>query len=123
MRIKENNRKKLSVVLVYVTNENKERMRRFVSLLFVFLSIGFVSAQENASIVIHGYGDLSILHNTDNSVRIVSAKADGDVLDTTFVRLPEDLRFRYFAMGDDTDLNFEFKLHKRIKHADRKSVV
>ena len=92
-------------------------MRRFVSLLFVFLSIGFVSAQENASIVIHGYGDLSILHNTDNSVRIVSAKADGDVLDTTFVRLPEDLRFRYFAMGDDTDLNFEFKLHKRIKHA------
>lgn len=92
-------------------------MRKFAGLLFVLLLVGFVSAQQNAPIVIHGYGDLYVLQNKDNSVRITSANADGDVLDTTFVRLPEDLRFRYFAMGDSTGLNFEFKLHKRIKHA------
>ncbi len=92
-------------------------MRKFVSLLLVLLFIGSASAQENTPIVIRGYGDLYVLHNKDNSVRVISANADGNVLDTTFVKLPENLTFRYFAMGDNPDLNFEFSLHKRIKHA------
>lgn len=90
-------------------------MRKFIGLFLALLFIGLVSAQESTPIVISGYGDLYVLHNEDNSVRIIAANADGNVQDTTFVELPDNLKFRYFEMSDSLGLNFDFSLHKKIK--------
>jgi hypothetical protein len=92
-------------------------MKKYIGLFLVFLWVGFASAQSNKPTIIQGYGDLYVLHNTDKSVRIVAAKANDNVLDTTFARLPQNLRFHYYSMGDSTNVNFEFKLHPRIKHS------
>ncbi len=92
-------------------------MRKYISLFIVFLLFIPLAAQTGSSSIIEGYGDLYVFHQADKSVRIVSAQADGSVLDTTFMCLPTDLRLRYVAVGEDTDVRFDFTLHKRIKHS------
>lgn len=96
-------------------------MKKYIRLFLVLLYTGCVSAQINKPVVIEGYGDLYVLHNPDKSIRVVSAKADGNVLDTTFARLPDNLKFRYVAMDVDSGMNFEFRLHSRIKHSWRQA--
>lgn len=91
-------------------------MKKHIGLAIFFLWISTSSAQVNNHLI-QGYGDLYVLHNKDNSIRIVAAKANGDVLDTTFVQIPEDLKFSYNSMDKNTNINFEFKLHRRIKHS------
>ncbi|MBB4037679.1 hypothetical protein GGR21_003600 [Dysgonomonas hofstadii] len=91
-------------------------MKKYLGLLLASLWIVSALAQENKQAVIHGYGDLYVLYNADESVRIVAAKADGNVMDTTFAYLPDNLKFRYSATGDNTNVSFEFNLHERIKH-------
>jgi hypothetical protein len=92
-------------------------MKKYIGLFIALLWIGTVSAQENKPVVIQGYGDLYVMYNNSKSVRVVAAKADGNVLDTTFVQLPDNLTFRYFSMGDGPVVSFDFKLHERIKRS------
>ena len=91
-------------------------MKKYFGLLLASLWIISASAQESKQAVIHGHGDLYVLYNADKSVRIVARKADGKVTDTTFAYMPDNLRLQYHAAGDNTNVNFEFNLHKRIKH-------
>ena len=99
------------------------KMNRFIKILLAVLLAGVglqavaPAAGQRRPAVIEGHGDLYVMYNPDESVRIVAAKSDGNVLDTVFVRLPEDLRLRYVAAGEDTDIDFEFQLHGRIKHS------
>ncbi len=91
-------------------------MKKYFGLLLASLWIVSALAQESKQAAIHGYGDLYVLYNADNSIRIVAANADGNVMDTTFTYLPDNLKLHYYAAGDNTNVNFEFNLHKRIKH-------
>jgi len=92
-------------------------MKRFIGLLvgLVLYVGGF------AQTVIEGHGELYVLYNEDGSVRILAEDVGGGVLDTTFVRLPADLRLHYYAAGENTNVDFEFALHDRIKHPWRQS--
>lgn len=91
-------------------------MKKYLGLLLALLWLGSASSQESKQTVLHGHGELHVLYNADNSVRVVLAKTDGSTMDTTFACLPNNLRFHYYAAGDNTNLNFDFTLHKRIKH-------
>ncbi|WP_158602501.1 metallophosphoesterase [Proteiniphilum sp. X52] len=83
----------------------------------VLLISGHLIAQPAPDFTIEGHGDLYVLHNTDNTVRVIAARNNGNVLDTTLVQLPENLKFHYFAAAPDSGIDFEFQLHKRIKHS------
>jgi hypothetical protein len=74
-------------------------------------------AQSPRDVTIEGYGDLYVLYNADSSVRIISAQTGGNVLDTTFAKLPENLKLRYIAADPDAGIDFTFRLHGRIKHS------
>ena len=91
-------------------------MKKIIILKFyIFLFVSFFTAQTIHSAVINGIGDLYVINNTDKSVRIVAAQADGSFLDTTFYVIPNDLKLHYFAADKNTDVDFEFQLHERIK--------
>ena len=92
-------------------------MNKNLSLFLSFLLwviVGHVSAQ---SFTVSGYGGLHVLYNDDNSISIVAANKDQGVLDTTFTELPNNLKFHYYSVGENTNIDFEFNLHKRIKHS------
>lgn len=86
-------------------------------ILFTLLLLSHLIAQPVQDLKIKGYGDLYVLYNADNTVRVISAQADGNVLDTTFAKLPENLKLHYIAADPDTGIDFEFQLHNRIKHS------
>lgn len=92
-------------------------MRKYITLIIILFFVGCATHKISKQTVIDGYGNLHVLYNMDKSTRIVSAKSNGDVLDTTFTRRPNNLKLRYFSTGNNTDLNFEFKLHHRIKNS------
>ncbi|MDR1756355.1 MAG: metallophosphoesterase [Culturomica sp.] len=104
-------------------DKRNHTMKKYTWLLWILLLAGMTlphpaaaAQRKEQATVIEGHGDLYVLHNPDKSVRIIAAKADGKLLDTTFLRLPENLKLRYFAADESTDLHFEFSLHGRIKH-------
>ena len=74
-----------------------------------------------AQTIIEGHGELYVLHNEDGGVRILAEDVGGGVLDTTFIRMPADLRLHYYAADENTDVDFEFSLHGRMKHPWRQS--
>ena len=88
-------------------------MKRFV---WIFIALLALTSTGLRAVVIEGHGDLYVLYNPDGSVRIVAADVQGNVLDTTFLRMPDDLKLHYFAADKDTDVDFQFTLHGRIKH-------
>lgn len=92
-------------------------MRKTIFLLFALVSLSCLSAQTKSAAIIEGYGDLYVLHQADSSVRVIAAKVDGGVLDTVLLQVPENLQLRYVAVGEDTDVRFDFPLHPRIKHS------
>lgn len=92
-------------------------MRKLIYLLLITLCVACRSTQTVTTSVIEGHGDLYILHQADKSVRVMASKANGEVLDTTLIYLPKGQQFRYVAAGKDTDVQFDFPLHKRIKHS------
>lgn len=96
-------------------------MKKYIGLFFVLLCVGCISAQSKSTVIIEGHGDLYIMHNPDKSIRVISAKADNSVLDTTLYQQPEDLTFRYCSAGEGVNVNFDFQLHKRIKHSWRQT--
>lgn len=65
--------------------------------------------------MVEGHGDLHVIHGDDGSLRVVGARADARVFDTTFVKPPEELRLRYRGEGAD----FEFTLHDHDQHPRR----
>lgn len=85
---------------------------RLIPLLNIFFVCLLVAQNET----IEGYGDLHVIHNSDSSIRIVSAQADGTVLDKTFQEFPDNLILKYIAADENTDIAFEFKLRERIKN-------
>lgn len=95
----------------------QEMKRLKLLILLISLLQSHLTAQPLQDITIKGYGDLYVLYNTDNSVRVLAAQTDGDVLDTTFTKLPDNLKLHYTAADLDTSVDFEFSLHSRIKHS------
>lgn len=91
-------------------------IKRIQGLLLVLVAIALWSFSDRQPPVLEGFGELYVLYNDDNSVRILLAGKDGSVTDSTFARLPANLRLRYTAAGKNTDVSFDFPLHKRIKH-------
>ena len=90
-------------------------MRKFSLVIFyIFISVSLLTAQN---VVIEGFGGIYVMHNDDESIRIVSEKADGNVLDTTIYEGYEDFKLHYYAADKDTDVDFEFQLHNRIKNS------
>lgn len=88
-----------------------------ITIFLILLFSGYLIAQPAFDFTIEGHGDLYVLYNTDNTVRVIAAQNDGNVLDTTFAKLPENLKFHYFSATPETGIDFEFRLHKRIKHS------
>lgn len=75
--------------------------------LFVFF---FVQCQQKT--VIEGKGDLFVLYQEDDGCRIVAAGVDGELIDTLFSNIPANLLFRYHAAEEETDVTFDFALHR-----------
>ena len=95
-------------------------MRKFSLVIFyIFISVTLLTAQN---VVIEGFGELYVIHNDDESIRVVSEQADGNVLDTTIYEAYEDFKLHYYAADKDTDVDFEFQLHDRIKNTWKQDV-
>lgn len=84
------------------------------TILHLFLFVAFITAQTT----IEGCGDLYILNNEDGNggIRVIAAQTDGTVLDKTFNTQIDSLKFKYIAADEQTDIEFEFQLHERIKN-------
>ena len=85
--------------------------------LYLFVFVSLLTAQTARDVVVKGFGGIYVMHNDDESIRIVSEKADGNVLDTTIYEAYQDFRLHYYAADKDTDVDFEFQLHDRIKNS------
>lgn len=83
----------------------------------IFLFIGVLTAQTAKDVVVKGYGGLYVLHNDDESINVIAELADGSVLDTTIYEACNDFKLHYFAADKETDVDFEFQLHDRIKNS------
>ncbi len=83
--------------------------------MFFFVTI--LTAQTAENIVLKGFGGLYVIHNEDQSIRVVSEQADGSVLDTTINEAFNNFKLHYYAADKDTDVDFEFQLHDRIKNS------
>lgn len=94
-------------------------MRSLRVLFLATLALSIWSCSEQQPLIIEGHGALYIIHNDDNSTRILSADREGLIKDTVLVHIPENLLFRYVAADAKTDVSFEFRLHERIKHSFR----
>ena len=81
---------------------------------FLFLFVTILTAQD---VVVKGFGGLYVIHNDDETIRVVSEQADGTVLDTTINEAFNNFKLHYYAADKDTDVDFEFQLHKRIKNS------
>lgn len=93
-------------------------MKKFyTTLLFTLILLSHLIAQPSHYQKIRGYGDLYVLYNSDNSTRVIAANANGSILDTTFAEFPENLKLQYTSVEQGTNIDFEFPLHKRIKHS------
>lgn len=84
-----------------------------LTLFNLFFIITLLSAQGK---IIEGVGELYILHNYNDEIRVVAAQRDGSVLDSIYDATSDNLTFRYIAADDNTDIEFEFNLRKRIKN-------
>ena len=95
-------------------------MRKFSLVIFyIFISVTLLTAQN---VVIEGFGELYVIHNDDESIRIVSEQADGNVLDTTIYEAYEDFKLHYYAADKNTDVDFQFQLRDRIKNSWKQDV-
>ena len=88
--------------------------KTFIVIFYIFFFVYLSTAQNG---VINGFGDLYVIHNDDESIRVVAQQADGTVLDTIIYEALNDLKMHYYAADKDTDVDFEFQLHKRIKNS------
>ena len=97
---------------------------RKVSLItvYIFIFVSLLTAQTTKNVVVKGFGGIYVMHNEDESIRIVSEKADGNVLDTTIYEAYQDFKLHYYAADKDTDVDFEFQLHDRIKNSWKQDV-
>lgn len=84
---------------------------------FLFLFVTILTAQAAQDVVVKGFGGLYVIHNDDETIRVVSEQADGTVLDTTINEAFNNFKLHYYAADKDTDVDFEFQLHKRIKNS------
>lgn len=90
---------------------------------YIFIFVSLLTAQTTNG-VIKGFGGLYVIHNDDSeSIRIVSEQVNGSVLDTTIYDNFNDLKLHYYAADENTDVNFEFQLHDRIKHSWKQDVT
>lgn len=97
-------------------------MKKYIWLLLaLFLACSIAQGCSNPTVVIEGYGDLYVLHNQGEGIQIIGANSDGSIFDTTFTRPPHNLRLRYHAVGEATNVAFELPLHSRIKHSWRQT--
>lgn len=90
--------------------------------LYMFVFVSLLTAQTPNEVIVKGYGGLYVMHNEDESIRIVSEQSDGSVLDTTVYVDYNDLKLHYYAADKDTDVDFEFQLHERIKNSWKQDV-
>ncbi len=79
--------------------------------VFLFLLV-ILSVQCQQKTIIEGKGDLYVLYQENDGYRIVSAGVDGELIDTLFSNMPANLLFRYHAAEEDTDVTFDFALHR-----------
>lgn len=86
---------------------------------YIFVFISLLTAQD---VVVKGFGGLYVIHNDDESIRIVSEQADGNVLDTTIYEAYEDFKLHYYAADKNTDVDFQFQLRDRIKNSWKQDV-
>ncbi len=99
--------------------------KKYSRLLLVALLVASCTVQKSATVgerkdtvtIIQGYGSLHVLYAHDQSVRIVAGKANGNVLDTTFTCMPQNLKLQYIAASEAVAISFDFSLHNRIKHS------
>ena len=70
---------------VYTNETDKYDYRRFL-----WIS-GHLIAQPAPDFTIERHGDLYVFYNTDNTVRVIAARNNGNVLDTTLAQLPGNL--------------------------------
>lgn len=97
-------------------------MRKLLGVFVIALLAGcavqervIVAGHKNT--VISGHGELYVIYNSDQSVRVVAERANGNVLDTTMVRMPQNLILHYFSKDETANYDFEFTLHDPIKHS------
>lgn len=81
---------------------------------YIFFFTCLLTAQ---GVVVGGHGGLYVMHNDDESIRVVAQQADGAVLDTTIYDGYQDFKLHYYAADKETDVDFEFQLHNRIKNS------
>lgn len=82
-------------------------MKKWIWVLFL-LSHAFCL---NGQVIIEGHGELYVLHLQDGGVRIIAATVGGEIEDTIFTELPDDLILHYFSADSLTDVDFRFTLH------------
>lgn len=93
-----------------------------IAAFYIFLFVDVLTAQRSNDVVVKGFGGLYVMHNDDESIRVVSEQADGSVLDTTIFEAYNDFKLHYYAADKDTDVDFEFQLHDRIKNSWKRDV-
>jgi hypothetical protein len=93
-------------------------MRYFllISALFLTFCCGTPAPgpEPPAANVIHGYGNIHVLHPESGGVRVVAENALGGVLDTLIASPAPDLKLRYHSAGEGIDISFEFQLHGEV---------
>ena len=81
-------------------------MRKINTLIFYLLFVvSFISAQTTQNVVvIEGHGGLYVMHNQDESIRVIAEQVDGNVLDTTIFEAYEDFKLHYYAADKETEI-------------------